>query len=356
MDTKPSPADLDDRERASLRQARIAGRVALVVMVCAVATFAYLESGARSSGTETTASPAESVSPPASAVPQAATEPSPAAGQTIAALPAPPPSVERAEPAERAAPSRATAPPTEAAATPPVDAPPGMVLVPAGEFMMGHAEAGTDERPPHPVYLSAFWIDKTEVTVADYLHCVAHGPCRRPLSNCSWAGAENGDDPISCVDWSEAHSYCRWSGKRLPTEAEWEKAARGTDQRDYPWGNKPPTCKLAAFHDQGDDPSAPKGCGRNKTWPVGSFPEGASPYGALDMAGNAWEWVSDWYSPDSYARSREQDPKGPEWGDMHVRRGGSWKSQPQFLNSAVRGRMDPAEWNDMVGFRCAKGE
>jgi formylglycine-generating enzyme required for sulfatase activity len=204
------------------------------------------------------------------------------------------------------------------------------------------------------VTLGAYFIDATEVTVDAYLACVERGPCRAPGPRCPGPGADRPTHPVACVDWNQAQSYCSWVGKRLPTEAEWEKAARGGDQRPYPWGHAPPTCVRVAFNDRGEDPGAVRGCGRGASWPVGSFAAGASPYGALDMAGNVWEWVADHWSPDYYAESPRTDPSGPESGDMRVRRGGSWRSLGVFLPSAVRGRMDPAERNEIVGFRCAK--
>jgi eukaryotic-like serine/threonine-protein kinase len=154
-----------------------------------------------------------------------------------------------------------------------------MMYVPEGEFLMGSEEGDSDESPEHTVYLDAYWIYKNEVTNKQYRACIEAGECVGDINFYN----EN-DHPVKFVDWYEADAYCTWAGGRLPTEAEWEKAARGHDGRAYPWGEISPTCALAQF----------RAC-NYQTKPVGSFPEGASPYGALDMAGNVWEWVADWY-------------------------------------------------------------
>jgi formylglycine-generating enzyme required for sulfatase activity len=221
------------------------------------------------------------------------------------------------------------------------------VFVPAGEFTMGSEDGMNDERPVRRVYLDAFWIDETEVTNAQYEGCVVAGKCR--ASGCADdAQLNDGRQPVVCVDWSDAEAYCRWAAARLPTEAEWEKAARGTDGRTYPWGNEPATCEYAVM----DDGSG-SGCGQHKPWPVGSKPRGAGPYGTLDMAGNAWEWVADWYDSGYYARSPGRNPGGPDSGEARVLRGGPWPGGQYYVRCANRVRIDPAYRGNFVGFRCA---
>jgi len=170
----------------------------------------------------------------------------------------------------------------------------GMCLIPAGSFWMGCNSAvdndcDSDESPYHEVTLSGYYIDKTEVTVDDYADCVTAGACTAPStasSYCNWEVSGKGNHPVNCVNWSQAGEYCTWAGKRLPTEAEWEKAARGTDGRKYPWGNEDATCEYAVMDD------GVNGCGTDSTWNVCSkSPAGDSPYGLCDMSGNVWEWV-----------------------------------------------------------------
>jgi len=228
-----------------------------------------------------------------------------------------------------------------------------MVYVPAGEFLMGSpaGEGNDDEHPQHQVYLDGYWIDRTEVTNAQYGKCVEAGACR--AASC----ADNGDfnraeQPVICVDWNQAAAYCQWAGGRLPTEAEWEKAASGTDGRTYPWGNQEATCQYAVMND-----GSGTGCGQGKTWPVGNKPAGASPYGALDMAGNVWEWGADWYGADYYSRSPARNPVGPDSGQYRVLRGGSWggswNGDQDSVRAAYRGRYDPSNARDYIGCRCS---
>jgi formylglycine-generating enzyme required for sulfatase activity len=223
-----------------------------------------------------------------------------------------------------------------------------MVYVPAGEFTMGSTEddvdAGGDEMPQHTVYLDAFWIDRNEVTNAHYQTCVDAGACTP--SRCALEDYLNdAQQPVVCVNWDDAQVYCQWAGARLPTEAEWEKAARGTDERIYPWGDEAPDCDKANF----------SGCneGTNR---VGTCWAGASPYGALDMAGNALEWVADRYDLNYYARSPERNPQGPEAGPWRVLRGGSWGDAPNRLRAATRYGDTPTDSFEYWGFRCARSD
>jgi eukaryotic-like serine/threonine-protein kinase len=212
----------------------------------------------------------------------------------------------------------------------------GMVYVPAGEFLMGSEDGSSDEAPKHDVYLDAYWIYKHEVTNEQYHACIKAGICSGIFSKYP----EN-KYPADYIDWYEAETYCEWAGGRLPSEAEWEKAARGTDGRSYPWGEESPNCNLANFG----------GCSGH-TVPVGSFPEGASPYGALDMAGNMWEWVADWYDPDYYGSSPSENPTGPVGGEHRVLRGGSWLNTKGYIRASLRLMFSPGITNQNIGFRC----
>lgn len=227
------------------------------------------------------------------------------------------------------------------------------VLVPAGEFTMGNDSGRSDEKPVHKVYLDTFRIDKYEVTVQQYQACVQAGKCSKPdegdeFRDCNWGKSDRGNHPINCVDWNQAKVYCEWTGKRLPSEAEWEKAARGTDGRKYPWGNQEPTCEYAIMNDSG------YGCGKNSTWPVGSKPKGASPYGAMDMAGNVSNWVADWYDKDYYAKSTNRNPTGPGSGLQRVVRGSSCYVVPKYMLLWGRYSRHPASRTSDLGFRCAR--
>jgi len=242
-----------------------------------------------------------------------------------------------------------TAPPAGAPGIPRTQVSPkdGMtsLYVPAGEFSMGNAKGNSDEKPAHKVYVDAFWIDQTEVTNAMYAKCVGAGSCKVPVKTDSdtrpnyYADSQYADYPVIRVDWSQADVYCRWAGRGLPSEAQWEKAARGTDGRTYPWGEYM-------------DPGKVNYNGKD-TAKVGSYPEGASPYGALDMAGNVSEWVADWFDAGYYAKSALKNPPGPDSGEERVLKGGSWDSTEIGLRSSFRGSYDPASQAFDRGMRCA---
>ena len=223
------------------------------------------------------------------------------------------------------------------------------------------------EYPKHTVYLDSFWIYRTEVTNAMYRLCVEQEGCSEPSAPSSrthenyFGSLEFNNYPVIHVTQEDAVSYCQWAGARLPTEAEWEKAARGTDGMLFPWGDGALQNNFANFCDEGCPDPDPKAIqrgmddGYRETAPVGSFPAGASPFDALDMAGNVLEWVSDWYGQDYYSQSPYENPTGPENGTKHIIRGGSWWSGPDGLRPAARASRALDFSSDMVGFRCAVG-
>ncbi len=227
-----------------------------------------------------------------------------------------------------------------------------LVYVPAGKFLMGSGDGNSDEKPIHTVNLDAFWIDQIEVTNAMYAKCVADdGACKEPTNASSYTHPSYYNNsgfsnyPVLYVDWNMAKAYCSWADRRLPTEAEWEKAARGTEALTYPWG-------------EGIDCDKANYSGRcvGDALPVKSYPNGFSPYGAYDMAGNVWEWVNDWYDKNYYASSPESNPLGPNLldGGSRVLRGGSWGSSGYVVRSALRNGVFPTNTNSNIGFRCAR--
>lgn len=218
------------------------------------------------------------------------------------------------------------------------------VIVPAGNFTMGDDEAS----PLREIYLDAFYIDKYEVTVARYGKFLKTTGGVRPPDGWEEATLDSANEsPVVGVDWHDADAYCKWAGKRLPTEAEWEKAARGTDGRRYPWGNDEPTSVRANF---GKSSGSPYGGGLA---PVGGREAGSSPYGAQDLAGNASEWVADWFT-EGFMRGDVRNPKGAVDGKAKVIRGGGWYDPPDRLKSSRRMHANPSHRDDDVGFRCAK--
>jgi formylglycine-generating enzyme required for sulfatase activity len=221
-----------------------------------------------------------------------------------------------------------------------------MVLVPAGEFTMGSDQGEDDEKPTHQVHLDAFYMDKFEVTVelyAKFLKATGiDAPRRWDLIN----QPPHQKLPVVSISWSNADTYCRWVGKRLPTEAEWEKAARGTDGRLYPWGNDSPNPRRANY-------GKSKESFHQALVLVGTLHDGQSPYGIYELAGNVWEWTSDWYDKNYYQNGPARNPKGPLSGESKVLRGGSWLEGPQILRSVNRENLKPKSWY-YIGFRCAK--
>jgi len=242
-----------------------------------------------------------------------------------------------------------------------------MVWVPAGEFTMGSLEGEGDqeEHPQHTVMLSGFWLDKTEVTNEQYGKFVAwmkrtgdHSKCFKeepagkdhtPLrwtdeASMSMRGMRTGPkQPVVGVDWYDAYAYAAWASKRLPTEAQWEKAARGTDGRRYPWGDDWDGSKCNSSES-----------GKRIAVDVGSYPEGRSPHGCLDMAGNVWEWCADWDGPGYYKLSPRENPTGSANGSSRLLRGGSWSNSPFYCRSACRFGLDPVNGVTTAGFRCAR--
>jgi formylglycine-generating enzyme required for sulfatase activity len=218
-----------------------------------------------------------------------------------------------------------------------------MVYVPAGEFLMGSdaGDASNSERPQHAVYLNGFWIDRTEVSEDQAAQCVAAGVCTGLFA------LRGSQLPTHYASWEEARIYCAWVEARLPTEAEWEKAARGTDGRTYPWGNSEPNNDIANY-------TVVHTTANRVNEPVGTRLGGASPYGALHMAGNVWEWVADWFDATYYARSPYRNPTGPESGSEKVLRGGSANNSKWEIRASYRFSASPTQGSlHGMGFRCA---
>ena len=230
-----------------------------------------------------------------------------------------------------------------------------MVIVPAGEFRMGDDNGKADEKPAHTVYLDAFYIDKYKVTNAFYRMCADAGVCAPPqyansyLRPTYYGNPKYDHFPFIAANWYEAKTYCEWRDGRLPTEAEWEKAARGTDGRTYPWGEG--IDQSRANYNNNNEPDYV-----GDTNKVDGYASGVSPYGAYDMAGNTWEWVADLYDENYYSSlfGTVNNPLGPIRGEFRVVRGGSWDSNSYALRSSYRSWFNPANASIYIGFRCAR--
>jgi formylglycine-generating enzyme required for sulfatase activity len=249
-----------------------------------------------------------------------------------------------------------------------------MELVPEGWFEMGSTAAEIDaayrlgkeyypdtkkewferEGPVHRVWVDGFYMDRYEVTVGEY-EAFRRATKHRALPEWVSQYAPGNRHPVVGVSWDDATAYCRWAGKQLPTEAQWEKAARETDRRRHPWGNEPPDGTWVNYCDGKCDldwKDTRANDGYQYTAQVGSFEKGVSPYGIYDLAGNVWEWVQDWYAADYYTRSPQRNPVNEAEAQYHVLRGGSWLNVPARVRAADRGRKAPGSRGSDVGFRC----
>ena len=224
-----------------------------------------------------------------------------------------------------------------------------LLYVPQGNFLMGadssDNNASPNEKPQRTIWLDAFWIDQTEVTNAMYKACIDNKYCPNPAFK-DYLDPNQNNYPITGVSWASAATYCEWAGRSLPSEAQWEKAARGTDGRIYPWGNTAFDCiKTNHYH----------GCGYSKAEPVGSHPAGASPYGALDMAGNVLEWTSDWYDPSFYSKMPDRNPASIIGTAIRSIRGGAYMYNEKYLRTTARFDIytNDSLTDHALGFRCA---
>jgi formylglycine-generating enzyme required for sulfatase activity len=328
----PIPLGKDDKRTGSKPNLRSYGIGIAILMVAALGAFG-INSLIRNSGGEEA--------------------PSPTPMMTYTAVP---PSTSTSAPTQANPTDTATTvPPTPvptlgigSARTSPKD---GMTLlyIPAGEFTMGSDNNQVaDQMPAHKVYLDAFWIDQTEVTNKMYSLCVEASICKEPTNKTSakninyYGNTAFNNYPVIYVDWNMAETYCAWVDRRLPSEAEWEKAARGDDGRIYPWGNDAPDSNLLNYNNIVGDTSSVK-----------SYETGKSQYGVYDMSGNVWEWVNDWYSETYYSISEQSNPVGPVSGQARVHRGGSFYDTNNFIYSSRRDKGDPGFVSFNLGFRCA---
>jgi eukaryotic-like serine/threonine-protein kinase len=335
----PPPPRLSPRTRRQMEQRTIIALVVLLVLVVLTGTILTLTG----LGGDDDVTQAEATATLQSAIVAALTSIAP----TPSPLPAP------------------TLPPTPSPEPFITDTGARMVFMPSGLFRMGTDEGEADERPSHLVRMDPFFIDETEVTNGQYAQCVAAGICNAPVrSVATYHPAYYGDPayddyPVIFVSWYDADTFCDWRGGRLPSEAEWEMAA-GFDPVQaivlrYPWGDAFDGLKVN-FCDAGctrDVRDSSVDDGHRDTAPVGSYPNGRSPIGAYDMAGNVMEWVSDWYDPHTYDSSTDTNPLGPAEGEFKTIRGGSWLSAVDELSVVTRSSFDPSVARANLGFRCA---
>ena len=231
-----------------------------------------------------------------------------------------------------------------------------MALVRGLAFLMGSEDknAVSDEKPSHWAEVRTFWMDRFEVTVADYQRCIDAGACSTDVrkatedERCSYGGASMEQHPMNCVSWENARTYCSWAGKRLPSEAEWERAAGGAQGRPYVWGAGRPSCELTCRKEKDD------GCDTGKSCVVGSKPSDLSVFGIADMGGNVGEWLDDWYDSAYYRLAPRLNPTGPDKGDRKVLRGGDFSDQFDPFRLVARDRLEPKLRSGVVGFRCAR--
>jgi formylglycine-generating enzyme required for sulfatase activity len=223
-----------------------------------------------------------------------------------------------------------------------------MVPITAGEFLMGSENSDQEAKPMHSVHLAAYYIDKFEVTVAQYEKFLRSTGRKPPRYWEQMNLNEHKDRPVIGVDWEDAQAYCEWAGKHLPTEAEWEKAAKGSDGRTYPWGNGSPTTNHAKFG------QCCEWRGYESLDEVTLHEAGKSPYGAYNMVGNVREWTHDWYEAEYYSKSPSSNPQGPESGVERVIRGGSWANSDKYLQVTNRDREQPSFQSATIGIRCVR--